>query len=253
MAQTIIKPILGLLISYLIGSIPTGYLFGRWTKGIDLRQHGSGNLGATNAFRVLGKKIGAIVLILDILKGAAAILLARFLFYVPNMNLSTELHGSTAVVSSQSGFLWSGIPLAPPSETWWGINLYLCLTAVAVVSGHNWTCFLGFKGGKGVATTLGALIAFSIFVNRFIWLLVCMIILWLVCFLSTGLVSLASIIASISLPIAALFFRIPTEIIIFLALLGGFSVFRHKSNILRILQKKESRFDTKKILKKFFK
>ena len=221
MAQPIIKPILGLLISYLLGSIPTGYLFGRWTKGIDLRQHGSGNLGATNAFRVLGKKIGTTVLILDILKGTIAILLAKFLFYVPSTNLS--------------------------------INLYLCLAAITVVSGHNWTCFLGFKGGKGVATTLGALIAFSILVDRFVWLLVCMIILWLTCFLSTGLVSLASIIASICLPIAALFLRIPTEVTIFLALLGGFSVFRHKSNISRILQKKESRFDTKKILKKFFK
>jgi glycerol-3-phosphate acyltransferase PlsY len=221
MGQQIIRPILGLLVSYLLGSIPTAYLFGKLTKGIDLRQHGSGNLGATNAFRVLGKTTGAIVLILDILKGTIAILLAKFVFY-------------------ESGTSFSS-------------NLYLCLASIAVVSGHNWTIFLGFKGGKGVATTLGALIVFSILIDRFVWVVISLAFLWIIIFLPTGLVSLASVISSISLPLVALFFHIPAEIAIFLAILGAFSVFRHKSNISRILQKKEARFNTQNLLKKLSK
>ena len=211
---------IALILSYLTGSIPTAYIFGKITKRIDLRQYGSGNLGATNAFRVLGKRIGATVLILDILKGLMAVLFSKTYFY-----------------SQVSGV----------SE-----NLFLCLTALAVVSGHNWTIFLGFKGGKGIATSFGVLIAFSILIERFFWLALAAIFSWLIIFLIYGFVSLASVICSITLPILAIFFYLPKEIVFFLLILGAFSLIRHNSNIIRLLQKKESRFDTKTFLNKLF-
>ncbi len=212
---------IALILSYLTGSIPTAYIFGKITKRIDLRQYGSGNLGATNAFRVLGKRIGATVLILDILKGLMAVLFSKTYFY-----------------SKVSGV----------SE-----NLFLCLMALAVVSGHNWTIFLGFKGGKGIATSFGVLIAFSVLIERFFWLVLTALFLWLIIFLIYGFVSLASVICSITLPILAIFFHLPKEIVFFLLILGAFSLIRHKSNIIRLLQKKESRFDTKTFLNKLFK
>lgn len=216
----IIKLLLGLLVSYLLGSIPTAYIFGRITQGIDLRQHGSGNLGATNAFRVLGKGIGSMVLILDILKGTLAVLLVKYFFYNKALNISE--------------------------------HLVLCIAAIAVVSGHNWTIFLKFKGGKGIATSLGALIAFAIVIERFAWVVISVTLFWIILFLSSGFVSLASVISSLSLPLFALFFHLPDEIIVFLLILALFSLIKHKPNITRLLQKKESRINTRRFLKKLF-
>ncbi len=221
MAYHMLRPLTGLLISYLLGAIPTAYLFGRLLKGIDLRQHGSGNLGATNAFRVLGKGAGTLVLIIDILKGAAAVLLSRYVFFAPQAGIS--------------------------------FPFYLCLSAVCAVSGHNWTIFLGFKGGKGVATSLGVLIAFSILIEKFFILVLLITGLWLILFLATGFVSLASVICSAALPLLGIILQLPASIEIFLAVLGIFSIVRHKANISRLLQKKESRFDTASVFKKVFK
>ena len=190
-------------------------------RGIDLRQHGSGNLGATNAFRVLGKTIGTTVLFLDIFKGTAAVLLAKLIF------------------------ICEGMPIS--------INLFLCLAAISVVCGHNWTIFLGFKGGKGVATSLGVLIAFSVLIEKFIWLVTCVVMLWLFIFLISGFVSLASVISSIFLPLFSIIFKLPFEIFCFLSILAILSLFRHKSNITRLLQKKENRFNPRLILSKILK
>ena len=139
------------LAAYLIGSIPVAYIFGRVLKGLDIREHGSGNMGATNAFRVLGKGPGTIVLILDIVKGVIPVTL-----------------------------LANAFGLADP--------LSLVIIAVAVVAGHNWTVFLGFKGGKGMATSLGVLIGLAIQfqVLRIILLLVVMT--WCTLFLLFGFV-----------------------------------------------------------------
>lgn len=214
-----IKIIIGLFASYFLGAIPTAYLFGKLIKGIDLRKHGSGNLGATNAFRVMGKGIGTTVLIIDIFKGTIAVLFAGFFFYPQNACLSK--------------------------------NLFLCICAIAAVCGHNWTIFLKFKGGKGIATSLGALIGFSILIDHFAITCAIIVLFWLIIFLSTGFISLASCICSICLPFIGIIFHLPLEIILFLALLAAFSLIRHKSNIIRLLQKKESRFNTKKFLAKF--
>jgi len=111
------------VISYLIGSIPTGFIFGKVLKGIDIRQHGSGNMGATNAFRILGKGPGSTVLALDIIKGILPVALV-------------------------AGWLSPGVTGS-------------IIAAVAVVCWHNWTCFLNFNGGKGVATSAGVLIGLT--------------------------------------------------------------------------------------------
>ncbi len=213
-----LKIITGLVVSYFLGSIPTAYVFGKIYKGVDLRQHGSGNMGATNAFRILGKAIGTSVLILDISKGTLAVLLAGLFFYASTPHISK--------------------------------NLYLCLAAITAVCGHNWTIFLKFKGGKGIATSLGGLIGFSILIDKFAYVCIIIVALWLIIFLSSGFVSLASSICSIFLPILGTIFHLPLEIILFLTLLCFFSLIKHKSNIYRLLQKKESRFNTKKFLSK---
>ncbi len=217
----LLQIISGLVFSYLLGSIPTGYIFGRLFKGIDLRKHGSGNMGATNAFRVLGKPIGTAVLVLDILKGTGAVLVSAWLFKTPSSGISREL--------------------------------FICLSAIAAVCGHNWTIFLGFKGGKGIATSLGSLIAFAILVPGFVWVVLLILVLWSAIFLWSGFVSLASVISSAILPLLAIFFRLPMEIIVFVSILAAFSLIRHKSNISRLLQNKENRFNTRSILKKFSK
>lgn len=118
--------------AYLIGSIPFGYLAGR-LNGIDLREHGSHNIGATNATRVLGKKWGIPVFILDFLKG-----------YLPLMAAMLLVSGGVRSVTDYS-----------PAEMGWCLGVM-----VALVLGHTFTCFLGFRGGKGVATMAGCLVAF---------------------------------------------------------------------------------------------
>jgi len=209
---------LGLIVSYLLGSIPTAFLLGKVLRKIDIRRHGSGNVGATNAFRVLGKKIGTAVLLADIVKGFAAVALAQGFFYEPLPEIS--------------------------------LNTYLCCTALTVVAGHNWTLFLSFKGGKGMATSLGALLAFTVLIPGFAGTLTCMLVFWCVVFLVSGYVSLASVTAAIFLTPTAIFFRVPKEVAVFLAILSIVALFRHKSNILRLLQKKESRFNTRRLFKK---
>lgn len=214
-----VKPLLGLLFSYLLGSVPTAFLFAK-ARGIDLRKHGSGNLGATNAFRVLGKKTGSTVLLLDVLKGCLAVLLCVYVFFDPSLKVS--------------------------------VPMYACLAALCVVGGHNWTVFLGFKGGKGVATSLGVLIAFSIFIDRFGLLVLFSVCLWLAIFLSSGFVSLASCAASAALPFFGLSLKLPLSINVLLSVLAFSSLLKHKENIKRLLHKKEHRFNTGAFFKKIF-
>lgn len=196
--------IIGICMSYLVGSIPSAYIFGKVYKGIDIRQHGSGNVGATNVFRVLGKGPGILVLIIDILKGVVAIITIG------------DILGLSSIIE----------------------RIFL---GVAAVSGHNWTLFLQFKGGKGIATSLGVLIGLTIkfYVLRPV-LLFCVLI-WLVIFLLTGYVSLSSIIASISLPIIMAMTFQTFEIVVLGIVFCIFVVLRHRPNIRRLLDRKESR------------
>jgi glycerol-3-phosphate acyltransferase PlsY len=200
--------IIGIVTSYLIGSIPTAYIFGRLLKGIDIRNFGSGNVGATNALRLLGPGPGITVLILDILKGfLAAVVLGDFIVV------------RTGVISSET------------------LRIILSLSCIF---GHNWTVFLGFKGGKGVATTLGALLGLAVKIVGLSKIVVFVVLTWLVIFVITRIVSVASVIAALSLPIYMVIFTQSKALIFFSLALTSFVVFRHKSNIKRVLQGKET-------------
>jgi len=200
--------ITGILSSYLIGSIPTAYIFGRLLKGIDIRKHGSGNVGATNAFRVLGKGYGITILILDMLKGFVVVV---FLGSI----LSAKI---------------TGIPEA---------TMRIAL-GMSCICGHIWTVFLRFKGGKGVATTLGVFLGLSV-VAVGLKLFLCVILTWLLVFIITHIVSIASVIAAISLPVYLLLFNQPRVLIYSSILLCLLIILRHKSNLKRFFQGKEAR------------
>ncbi len=198
------KFVLALWISYFLGAIPTAYIAGRLLKDIDIRKHGSGNVGATNVFRVLGKGPGIVVLVLDILKGVLAVTVVGDIF------------GLTEV----------------------GQRVLLALVAVA---GHNWTVFLDFKGGKGIATSLGALIGLTIKIAFIRPVLIFTLLIWLAVFLSSGFVSLASIVAAVLLPIFMALTGQEFPLVLLGVILCVFIVLRHRPNIKRLWEGQESR------------
>jgi acyl phosphate:glycerol-3-phosphate acyltransferase len=200
--------VLGILINYLIGSIPTAYIFGRLLKGIDIRQYGSGNVGATNALRVLGKGVGITVLALDIVKGFLPLLLWGDFFALRTPQIQPEI-------------------------------VYIIL-GVSCICGHNWTIFLNFKGGKGIATTLGMLLAIAVKVAGLGWVIGLVLLVWAGTFIISRIVSLSSLVAAISLPVFMIIFRQPLTLIVASAFLSCFTIYRHKSNIQRLRQGKES-------------
>lgn len=202
--------IAGITLSYLLGAFPTAYLAGRLLKGKDIRKFGSGNVGATNALRLLGKGPGAAVLFIDVLKGALAVTAAGDFIAVHN-NL--------------------GLPVV----------LLRLLCGMAVVAGHNWPVFLGFKGGKGVATTLGVLIGLALRVPGLGIILVLVLLTWIVVFLLTRIVSIASVAAGILLPVYFAVFGFALFWIAAGAILGMLGVFRHRSNIARFLKGQEKK------------
>lgn len=204
-----LRIILAIIISYLLGSIPFAYLLGR-VRGVDLRKSGSGNVGATNAFRVLGPGWGAVALILDILKGVICpTLIAEYV--LRNQDLS-------------------------------GAMMLRIVLALSVVAGHNWTIFLGFKGGKGVATSLGVFVGLSFISASLRQSLIAGIVVWAVVFLGSGFVSLASIAAAAAFPVFMLTYKSAGELSILSAFLSIFIILRHKANIYRLLHNKENCF-----------
>lgn len=200
----------GILISYLLGSIPSAYLFGRVLKGIDIRKHGSGNVGATNAMRVLGKGPGIAVFIIDTLKGFVAV----------------------AVLGNM--LLAKGVPVS-------GDVLGLLL-ALACVFGHNWTIFLGFKGGKGVATTAGTLIAMAVRTPALLKVLGIAIAVWLLTMIITRTVSVATLLATVTFPVATAFLNLSRVYLWTGIILCVLIILRHTSNIRRLVQGKELTF-----------
>ena len=200
------------LLAYLLGSIPSGYIAGR-IGGIDVRKVGSGNVGATNVTRVLGKRFGYPVFVVDFGKGLAAVAV-----------------GMMVAKNAQS----------TPKF----VDLCGALAAIFSVIGHSYPIWLGFKGGKGVATTLGSLFGLH-------WIsaaVVCVV--WIVAFQLTRYVSLASIAAAIALPVtvATMLFlkQLQTPILLyFTVFLAGIIVLRHRSNLSRLLKGTEPRFARK--------
>ncbi|MCX5702884.1 MAG: glycerol-3-phosphate 1-O-acyltransferase PlsY [Candidatus Omnitrophica bacterium] len=203
--------ITGILVSYLLGSLPTAYIFGRLLKGIDIRNFGSGNVGATNALRVLGRGPGIAVLILDMLKGF----------------LSVAFLGG--IIADKTTYI--------PQDL-----LYIIL-GISCICGHNWTLFLRFKGGKGIATTFGALAGLAVKISSMKLIFGLTILTWLIIFIICRVVSLASILSGIALPIYMLLFRQSPVLIASGILLSLFILLRHKSNLKRLFQGKEPRLN----------
>jgi len=200
------------LAAYLLGSLPTGFLVAK-AKGMDIRTVGSGNIGATNVFRSLGLPAGLFVLLVDAAKGWVAVrLLANWV-----------VHG-----------------LLPPDAVGGAAEVAAIIAGLAVILGHNYTCWLGFKGGKGIATSAGVLaglVPLPLLVIMGVWLLV---------FLLTRYVSLASICAAFALPFAtwALVKR-PALIFVTLAM-AVLAIYKHKANIQRLLAGTEHRLGVRR-------
>ena len=188
--------IVAAVISYVLGSIPNGLLLGKGIWGVDLRQHGSGNIGATNAWRTIGKAGGFSIFFLDMLKGA---------------------------ISAYLGLHLGGSELA-------GI-----ICGLLAIVGHSWSIFLGFKGGKGVATGLGVI------ATLMPWVTIIVFLVWLAIVKATGYVSLGSIVAAVLVPVLALFMGLHTDFLVLGLIAAVFIVYRHKSNIGRLLNGTESK------------
>jgi glycerol-3-phosphate acyltransferase PlsY len=199
------KELIFIILAYLIGSIPTALIISKKFFGIDIRDYGSGNMGATNTFRVLGSKYGTIVMVIDILKGVAAACLFAFLPYY----YSNEIER---------------------------INFMIGLGLSAVI-GHIFPVFANFKGGKGVATLFGMILAMQPVIA-----LSCVGVFLLVLYL-TRYVSLSSILGALMLPICVLWIWNENEVLyrVFALAIAALVIFSHQKNIGRILRGVESR------------
>lgn len=213
------RPVAVIVIAYFLGSIPFGYLIVRATRGADIRKTGSGGTGATNVSRRAGKSAGILTLVLDALKGAAAVLIARLILGLP------VLAASDASIASDFG-------------DWW-----IALAAILVIVGHMFPIWLGFRGGKGVATGVGVflvLVPIAVAGAGVVFLLIVML---------TRYVSLGSIVAAATIP---LFVWVQHGLLspvgglwstMTAAVVAAFLItFAHRANIQRLLQGTESKF-----------
>lgn len=208
--------IIALVVAFVLGSIPFSYILGKQLQGIDLRQHGSGNLGATNVFRTLGKGWGILCLLLDMAKGAAAVWLVSLVaaFWPP---------------------AFGNVLLDQP-------DLWRILAGVLAALGHTFSPFVGFKGGKGVATTGGAFAVLEPYA------VLVALVAFAAVFAATRIVSLGSITAAVVMPVAVLFFELKSDhpsitLIVFATLACAWVIFRHRSNIQRLREGTEKRLD----------
>lgn len=192
----IIQFVICFVIGHVFGSIPSGLWIVKSLFDLDIREYGSKNIGTTNVFRTVGAKTAILVLVLDMLKGIIAVALVNYYFADPFLDV---------------------------------------ITALGALLGHNYSVFLGFKGGKGVATGLGLLVFLMPKVSLGGFLV------WLVLVLATRYVSLGSIIAAIFTPVFAWYFDYPDAYVVFGFIAGVFVIIRHKENIKRLLNGTESK------------
>lgn len=210
-----------LLTGYLIGSINFAVLVGK-SHGVDILKEGSGNPGATNIKRVLGKGAGNLVFGLDVFKGVLGTFLPFFLIWC----LNTQWDGSMEDFQKALN--------APSAD-----SIFIS-SFVGTLIGHCYSAFLGFKGGKGVASTIGGLaiiLPTPILVG---------LVIWVIAFYSTKYVSVASMLLGISLPITCWILKDSSTEIIFATVLALFNLWSHRTNIHRLCQGTESRFGSSK-------
>ncbi len=189
-----------IVVAYLIGSIPFSFLVGRWWKGIDIRSCGSGNVGTTNVWRTAGPAAGIIALAGDLGKGVLAVLLARHL-----------------------------------GDSW-----LVTLSGAAVLSGHSWPLFLGFRGGKLIATAAG------VFAAIYFPVLACTAVLWFALAAVFRYISLASILGIISIPVFMAAFHLDFPYLLLGVITAVFAVYKHIPNIKRLASGTEPKINLKK-------
>ncbi|HHP7244444.1 MAG TPA: glycerol-3-phosphate 1-O-acyltransferase PlsY [Elainellaceae cyanobacterium] len=200
---------------YLLGSIPTGYLMGRLSKGIDIRQYGSGSTGATNVLRTLGKGSALTVLLIDILKGALTIVLTRWLYTLPMVTVPDSLM----------------------TTTW--VPWVVTVAALVALVGHSRSIWLGFSGGKSVASGLGILLAMHLPAA------LGAILIFSIVVAVSRIVSLSSIMTAIAVPLMMLAMNQPFPFQLFGFAAASYIVWRHRTNIQRILAGTEPRIGQK--------
>lgn len=218
------------LLAFLLGSIPFGYLFGK-CKGIDIREHGSGNIGATNVWRVLGKSCGIPCFILDVLKGLVPTVIGISLLRYTGMKNPMML---TALDSYAEMHPMLSAQIAQ------------VITGLCSILGHNYSPWVNFKGGKGIATSAGVLIALMPAA------VLILVIIWAVVFFLSRYVSLASIIAAAALPFLTILGSFlhgkiadgtwNKPLLAFSLLIAVLAIWKHRSNIQRLRAGTESRF-----------
>jgi len=198
------------VIGYLLGAIPCGVIIGKLTRGIDVRDHGSGGMGMTNVIRTVGAKAGIIVLILDLLKGCGAVALAWAIFYHE-----------------------------PHSTVYWG----QMAGGVAAVIGHSWPVYVGFRGGRGISTAFGAILVTSWQVG-----LICLAV-FLLMVVIFRFISLGSIMGALTLVVAMVISYVyhwePVAYLAFALVVAPIVIFRHRANIKRLLSRTESKIGQK--------
>lgn len=181
---------------YVLGSVPTGLWLVRWVRGVDVREHGSGNIGTANVYRVAGPWLGSVVLVADVAKGAVPVLVCR------------------------------GLDLAPG----WAVA-----AGVASIAGHNWSVFLGFRGGKGIATSFGVLAALSPKAAAVAAGL------WVTAVAVTRYASVGSVLAMLSVPVSMLLWKEPAAHLVFGVAAAVLGLVRHRSNLRRLVEGTELR------------
>lgn len=189
--------------AYLVGSIPTGFLMTRIFKGVDIRSAGSKNVGATNVYRVAGKLPGLLTLVIDILKGVLVVTIIAQAYYAFLQELDYVF--------------------------------FRTLLGLIAICGHIWSVFLKFKGGKGVATTIGVtgiLAPIPLGLALLVWLIV---------FIPTNYVSLGSLFFGLSLPIFSVIFNEPFYVVIFCVIICLLNTYKHKDNIARLVKGVENK------------
>jgi acyl phosphate:glycerol-3-phosphate acyltransferase len=194
--------VIAIVAGYLLGSISFSYIIARLIKGIDIRKHGSGNAGATNTLRVLGKGPAIAVLLLDVLKAIIAV--------------------------------WIGKWVAP-DVIWVSV-----LCGLAAIAGHNWPIFFGFRGGKGIATTIGVMVSLCFMPALFAGIIAILTIV------ATRYVSLGSLIFAALLPFFIFAMGRPIEFVIGSIIIGVFAFVRHRSNIVKIVRGQENKIGSKR-------
>jgi len=201
--------ILAILIGYCIGLIQTAHIIGR-VMGIDIREHGSGNAGATNALRVMGRKVGVTVLLADVFKGVLAFVICALIW-----NGGGTFSGDGSVLPGLYG-------------------------AIGAILGHCFPFYMKFKGGKGFATTIGLMMALDF---RMFLIVTCV---GVIIVLLTRYISLATLVLALMMPIIIYLFGYPLEVVIATALVTALVWFRHRANITRLLKGEENKFSFKK-------